>query len=353
MNRLTTRSRWLLLATLAGALVVWLLFAEEIRGHWDDVANLPTRVATRWVPPDPSQERQLKRRERLAVESLAGRLDGQIVWSSNRSGNHELYLLDVASATVRQLTDDPHVDFSSRFSPDGEWIVFARSQREWVSFRETDAWDLWVMRSDGTEARRVVEGGYHPTWGPRGESIVFQRGVQVLQLDLASGESRVIFDGDQSFPGHAIGDAALHPGGELLTLSVLRHGAVVGRPGGSEWRRLTSSQVCQTRWLPGTRDILWIDPEGHGGTRVVRASSSGEGETVLMDLPGERSHEYFPNISEDGRWLVWGAAAEGHEHDRADYEIYLWEVGTPWEDAIRLTHYTGNDQWPDVHVSRR
>lgn len=353
MSRFTRRLRWLVLATLAGAFVVWALFADEIRDRWDDVANLPTRVATRWVPPDPSQERQLKRRERLAVEELQGRLDGRIVWSSNRSGNHELYLLDVPSGTVRQLTDDPHVDFSSRFSPDGEWIVFARSQREWVSFRETESWDLWLMRADGSEARRIVRGGYHPTWGPGGESVVFQRGVQVLELELESDETRVLFDGDEAFPGHAIGDAALHPDGELLTLSVLRHGAVVGRPGGDSWRRLTDKQVCQTRWMPGSRDIVWMDPKGNGGTRVVRAAASGDGESVLMDLPGERSHEYFPNLSEDGRWLVWGASVEGHEHDRADYEIYVWEVGTPWEDAVRLTWYTGNDQWPDIHVNRR
>jgi hypothetical protein len=44
-----------------------------------------------------------------------------------------------------------------------------------------------------------------------------------------------------------------------------------------------------------------------------------------MDLPGAYSHEYFPKLSNDGRWLVWGAAAEGHEHDRADYEIFVWE----------------------------
>ena len=48
--------------------------------------------------------------------------------------------------------------------------------------------------------------------------------------------------------------------------------------------------------------------------------------------------------------MVWGAAAEGHEHDRADYEIFIWEVGTPWDTAERLTFYSGNDQWPDIYV---
>ena len=29
---------------------------------------------------------------------------------------------------------------------------------------------------------------------------------------------------------------------------------------------------------------------------------------VLMDLPGDYSHEYFPRVSADGQWMVWGAA---------------------------------------------
>jgi hypothetical protein len=78
----------------------------------------------------------------------------------------------------------------------------------------------------------------------------------------------------------------------------------------------------------------------------------GSGRRVLIDLPGARSHEYFPKLSGDGRWLVWGASDGGHEHDRADYEIYVWEVGTAPEAAVRLTHHPGNDQWPDLYVRR-
>jgi len=64
------------------------------------------------------------------------------------------------------------------------------------------------------------------------------------------------------------------------------------------------------------------------------------------------SHEYFARISNDGRWLVWGAAASGHEHDRADYEIFIWPMGRPVSEAVRLTHHPVNDQWPDIYVPR-
>ena len=48
--------------------------------------------------------------------------------------------------------------------------------------------------------------------------------------------------------------------------------------------------------------------------------------------------------------LVFGAAREGHEHDTADYEIFLWRIGEPSEKAARVSFHSGNDQWPDVYV---
>jgi hypothetical protein len=70
----------------------------------------------------------------------------------------------------------------------------------------------------------------------------------------------------------------------------------------------------------------------------------------LMDLPGRRSHEYFPELSSDGKWLIWAATQRGHDHDTADYEIYLWQVGSPSDQAVRLTHNSGNDRWPDLFL---
>jgi len=67
-------------------------------------------------------------------------------------------------------------------------------------------------------------------------------------------------------------------------------------------------------------------------------------------MPGRRSHEYFPQLSSDGKWLVWGITQRGHDHDIADYEIYLWEVGTPFEKAVRLSYNSGNDRWPDIFI---
>src|SRR5262249_45771705 len=117
------------------------------------VARWPERIWTRFLPPSVSPRRRLAALtgpEREAAALLGRGLDGLVVWSSNRSGNHELYLLDLREQTVRQLTHDPHVDFFPRFSPDGRRVLFLRSQREWVSFREASAWNVMLVNVDGT-----------------------------------------------------------------------------------------------------------------------------------------------------------------------------------------------------------
>jgi hypothetical protein len=41
----------------------------------------------------------------------------------------------------------------------------------------------------------------------------------------------------------------------------------------------------------------------------------------------------------------------GHEHDLADYEVYIWDINTDKEKGpVRITFHTGNDRWPDIHI---
>ncbi len=332
-------------AVLAAALVAavaWFV-SPPARG-------LATRLVTGWVAPQSDDLALDRRAESAAWKALGREFEGRIVWSSNRSGNHELYVLEVPAGRLKQLTENPNVDFGARFSPDGTAVVFMRSRREWVSFRDKEAWDVMVLNLASGSERRIARRGYHPTWGPNGETIIFARRGRVVELDLETEEERLLFDSEALTEGREIWDPELHPDGRKLAVAIAHYGAIVLTPEASAYQRLTDHHVCQTTWVPGTDELLWMDASGNGGTRVMRGTADGSVAEVFMDLPGSRSHEYFPTLSQDAVWMVWAASAEGHEHDRADYEIYAWRVGTSWESALRLTYFAGNDQWPDIYV---
>ncbi len=307
------------------------------------------RLYYRLVPPA-AHGHAVGNEESAAFAEAARRFPGRVVWSSNRSGNHEIYLLDLRDRgpTLTRLTDDPHVDSFPRFSRDGSTIVFNRSRERWVSDRDPGPWDVWIMRADGSRARQIAERGFHASFTEDGRAVVFARSSQVIRHGLRDGKEEVMVDA-----GEVLGGWGQEPDLRDRRLSVTIRGGLRRRFGvyDLDSRRFTAfpGGSCQIAWWPGQDRLIWIEGhEGRGGTRVAWGPPDGRRAETLIDLPGKLSHEYFPRLARDGHWLVWAASAGDHEPGRADYEIFLWKVGDSWDRALRLTHHTGNDQWPDI-----
>jgi hypothetical protein len=224
-----------------------------------------------------------------------------------------------------------------------------------VTPRDPTAWDVYVINADGTGEQLLARNGYSPQWASGGDGIIFLRGAQVVRLDLGSRRESTLLDGPttEGIRG-GMETPELSPDGTRLAVTVRSRqygGVAVVDLGTRAVTPLSPGQACQLTWVPGSEALLWMEAEGNGGTRIM-TGGPGQPRGVFMDLPGAYSHEYFARASNDGRWLVWGAAASGHEHDRADYEIFIWPMGRPVSEAVRLTHHPGNDQWPDVYVAR-
>lgn len=292
---------------------------------------------------------------RLVLRATSG-LKARVIWSSSRSGGHEIYLLSLPDFHSYRLTDNERVDYFPRFSPDGNRIVLARSQRPWVSEREVGPWDVFLLSlADGGE-RLLARDANFPQWVDGQHVSCVRQGRQVVVIHVESGRERVVYP-----------PAGQHSAWtELQTVELSprdpRYLVLTGRGGvdgvflldtaGPGRRHFGHGGTCEITWAPDASFVLWMQNQGRGGTRIMRSPPGPGQEEVFMDLPGEFSHEYFPRLSRDGRWLVWAASAGGHEHDLADYEIFLWQVGRPWQEAVRLTANPANDRWPDIFLSR-
>jgi Tol biopolymer transport system component len=277
-------------------------------------------------------------------------------------GNHDLFTMSTDGSDVKQITRGDEVDWFPRFSPDGKKILFCRSKKGWVSERDanaSDKWDIFTVNADGSEPQKVAKDASWGSWISQDE-ISFVRGTKIFRSKLASGEETQIMDseGVKELDGALLQQPELSSDGKLLAITLRGSKRETGLWNIEKKQWTQTGLGCQINWTPDHSAIYWVHPTGNGGSRILKmpiANGTPPKDTdldqaELMDLPGRRSHEYFPELSSDGKWLVWGITQRGHDHDTADYEIYLWEVGTPKEKAVRLTYNSGNDRWPDIFL---
>ena len=94
-------------------------------------------------------------------------VDGKYVWPVYSS--YDIYVADLEGNITRRLTDHPGYDAEATVSPDGSQIVF-------TSDRSGDL-ELWTMNLDGSDQRQVTDGlGYDggAFFSPDGTKLVFR-----------------------------------------------------------------------------------------------------------------------------------------------------------------------------------
>ena len=107
-----------------------------------------------------------------------------------------IFRLSLSSGFVTDLSGPDFglvEDASPTYSPDGLWIAFTRKYLE--GYRWTPGRQLWLMRSDGTQARQITQDSqfnhFSISWSPDSTRIAF---VRADQDDLASPPAIWLFD---------------------------------------------------------------------------------------------------------------------------------------------------------------
>jgi hypothetical protein len=305
------------------------------------------------------------------LDAIKGKVDGFIVWSSSRSNkHHDLWIMNADGTDAKQLTNSNSVDWFPRVSPDGQRVLYTRSKSGWVP--ETDAkfaekWDLWVKDLASGQESKLVENATWGTWRPRGTAVAYARGSKAYLFDLETQKETLLINGDKIKKGTIVQEPNLSPDGKYLAATLRGTSRETGiyNIGKGEW--VTTGKGCQIDWYPDGKKVYRMNPTGNGGKAApsevlhfnVKDGKPLEklgifgvpNEVKLMDLPGGRSHEYFPKLDQKkGEWLVWAATSKGHDHDIYDYELFIWKIGSPVKAATRLTFHTGNDRWPDLYL---
>ena len=198
---------------------------------------------------------------------------------------------------AQRLTYTQGFDYLPRFSPDGRWIAFLshRADAEWP---EGSPGHIYLMRADGSSARRVtripVAASLGPRWMPDGQTLLYARRTE-------------------------------EDGPTVVVKARLNFGAPAGSPMALQEEILVSDQYFNyTPAASPNGQRLAYTAEGNGRTQVVVMDADGENRRVLLDDGFNYVEEWTP----DGRWIVvtrwfpafqrrdaWLVSADGSEPD--------------------------------------
>jgi len=89
--------------------------------------------------------------------------NGQLLAFSWRrpDGNFDIYVMDIASHKLAQITRDAARNEKPSWAPDGRHLVFQSTR--------TGRWQIWTMLADGSEPRQLTTEGQNesPNWSPK------------------------------------------------------------------------------------------------------------------------------------------------------------------------------------------
>lgn len=313
-----------------------------------------------------------------------------ILFTSERSGNFEIYVMDVESGKVTNLTNHPADDVAPRWSPDGGRIAF-------ISDRDGQ-WGIYLMNADGSGisllTTNIYQDGQDFVWSPDGRYIAYRgdgEGTQdIYILDVDSGQERNLTntqagnwslawspDGSQiafesnrtkrnwgwwdiyvmsvegseplnltNCQGICARFPAWSPDGKRIAFlydvnDTGQDDIFMANPDGSNWVNLTNDATDESyfRWSPDSNSIAFVS-DRNGSSQIFVMNADGSGQRLLTDLPYVNMGF---NWSPDSSRIVFVSDVEG------DYEIYV--VNADGSGLTRLTHSPGNDGAPSWQPS--
>src|SRR5262245_7466181 len=251
--------------------------------------------------------------------------DGSLIaYSSDRSGDFDIWVQPVGEGKPVRVTTSPAHEWQPDYSPDGKYLAF-RSER--------DGGGIFVIPALGGTERKIADFGYRPRWAPDGSRVLFvsaglRRNVNTPRFYIVGLDEKLpreIFSDLRAEFTYA--QVAWHPDSRRISIWGLHRkegwglwtapleGAPVKSPIGPEVRRPSFSNnlnFFDFRWSPSGREIYLEGTEP--GLRNVwkvevdpRTLELIAGPERLTTGPGLDSDI---SVSPDGRKLAFAIRSE-------------------------------------------
>ncbi len=148
----------------------------------------------------------------------------RLAFSSDRTGNWDIFIVDRNGRNLQQLTDDPAPEMHPSFSPDGRKLAYCRYNTQ------TRQWEIWLLDMNNPGQRKFLAVGVFPNYSPKDSQIVYQRptqrgsqlfGIWMITLDqddqpsmpteIASSSDRALIGPQWSMDGKKLAYCSVRP----------------------------------------------------------------------------------------------------------------------------------------------
>lgn len=275
-----------------------------------------------------------------AVKPFPAGLKGELLFQSDREGPTRLFVLDLATGSVRRVgTTGDWLDEEPRWSPDGRRIAFSSTRGQKGNL------DIFVMNADASNLVRLTDHAapeQGPAWAADGRSLYFTgerdgrgeiyrvgiddkrveritRGIDRAIMPAASPDGRYLAYAAQTIMSFQL---------QLLDFTTGKSQQVTSG-GGS----------CRPAWSPDSKELAFV----RIATEPSRLEALREtGSRVVLE--DKRLWSYYPDYSPDGRYLAFSVSPEHHQGE--DWDLAIMDIQRPGQ-FTRLTVGPGNDRVPD------
>lgn len=223
-------------------------------------------------------------------------------WEDN-SFDRNLWIADIASGEVRQLTSAKKSSTGADWSPDGKWIAFVSDRPPQISGSTADKKQLYVISADGGEAQQLSKsetdvGGFE--WATDSRHIAFA---------AADSEPKTLKDRKEKYGEYSV----VHADYQMVHLWTIElpDGTTNAVP---EAKRLTEGDafsVGSFAWSPEGARIAFSaqkDPDLISGfsSHIYVLTIADKAVKKIVDAPGPDTN---PKWSPDGKKIAYQTSA--------------------------------------------